>query len=225
MTDRSAEAVADRLAAVRRRIEAAGGDVERIRVVAVTKGFDADAVRAAVDAGVTDIGENYAQELVAKAEELGEDASRVRFHFVGQLQRNKVRQVAPLVAVYQSVDRAALGREIANRAPGASVLVQVNLTDDPGRGGRPPAEVPGLVDELRAAGLDVCGLMAVAPIGPAATARAAFASVRSLADRLELPERSYGMTDDLEAAVEEGSTMVRLGTALFGPRPRRGEPA
>jgi pyridoxal phosphate enzyme (YggS family) len=219
MTQLTAEAVADRLAAVRRRIVAAGGDVDRVTVVAVTKGFGPEAVRAALGAGIHDIGENFAQELVAKARALGAEAAAARFHFVGQLQRNKVRLVAPLVSLYQSVDRARLGREIAARAPGARVLVQVNLTDDPARGGCPPADVPALVTELGDAGLDVLGLMAVAPIGPAETARAGFATVRELAERLGLPERSYGMTDDLEAAVAEATTMVRLGTALFGPRP------
>jgi PLP dependent protein len=219
VTGLSSEAVAGRLAAVRQRIEAAGGEVDRITVVAVTKGFGVEAVRAALGAGLHDIGENYAQELVAKAEALGDEAAGARFHFVGQLQRNKVRLVAPLVTLYQSVDRARLGREIVARAPGAAVLVQVNLTDDPARGGFPHADVPALVTELGDGGLDVRGLMAVAPIGPLEAARAGFATVRALADRLGLPERSYGMTDDLEAAVAEGTTMVRLGTALFGPRP------
>jgi pyridoxal phosphate enzyme (YggS family) len=210
--------VAGRLAVVHERIAAAGGDVDRVRVVAVTKGFGPEAIRAALGAGLRDIGENYAQELVAKAEALGDEALEARFHFVGQLQRNKVRLVAPLVALYQSVDRDRLGAEIAARSPGAAVLVQMNLTDDPGRGGCPPDRVPELVVELRGQGLDVRGLMAVAPMGPVDEARAAFAGARRLADRLELPERSYGMTDDLEAAVAEGATMVRLGTALFGPR-------
>jgi pyridoxal phosphate enzyme (YggS family) len=217
----NAEDVAARLAVVRRRIEAAGGDIDRVRIVAVTKGFGAGAVRAALDAGLTDIGENFAQELAAKAEALGRDLERATVHFVGQLQRNKVRLVAPLVDLYQSVDRERLGREIATRSPGAAVLVQVNLTDDPARGGCPPAGVADLVGRLHEAGLDVRGLMAVAPIGPPDETRAWFATVRDLADRLGLDERSYGMTDDLEPAVAEGATMVRLGTALFGPRPAR----
>jgi len=207
-----------RLAVVRGRIAAAGGDPERVRVVAVTKGFGVDAVLAALAAGLVDIGENYAQELVAKAEALRGVAPPV-FHFVGQLQRNKVRVVAPYVGVYQSVDRLRLGSEIARRAPGAAVLVQVNLTDDPARGGSPPGVVPALVAALGQDGLDVRGLMAVAPIGSHDVARTAFRTVRALADRLGLAERSYGMSEDLEPAVAEGATMVRLGTALFGPRP------
>ncbi len=100
------------------------------------------------------------------------------------------------------------------------MLVQVNLTDDPQRGGTKPALVGGLVDGLRDLGLDVRGLMAVAPHAGLDAARAGFRTVRTLADRLELPERSMGMSDDLEVAVAEGATTVRVGSALFGPRPR-----
>jgi PLP dependent protein len=211
--------VADRLEAVRRRIDSAGRDPDDVRIVAVTKSFGVDAVRGALEAGLADIGENYAQELVAKAEALASAAGPApRWHFVGQLQRNKVRTVAPLVDLYQSVDRPSLGEEIAKRAHAAAVLVQVNLTDDPSRGGCQPAEALGLVRELGDLGLDVRGLMAVAPLGPPGVARQAFRTVRDLADRAGLPERSYGMSDDLEDAVAEGTTMLRLGTALFGPR-------
>jgi PLP dependent protein len=213
----------DRLDRVRHRIAELGRDPDGIHIVAVTKGFGIDAIRAAVAAGLIDIGENRANELVAKAVELherGGTAERVvRFHFVGQLQRNKVRAVAPYVALFQSVDRPALGAEIARRAPGAAVLVQVNLTDDPHRGGAAPGEVTQLVAELRELDLRVRGLMAVAAIGPPEVAAAGFRRVRALADELELGERSYGMTDDWEVAVTEGATMLRLGTALFGPRP------
>jgi PLP dependent protein len=210
----SVRANADR---VRERIVGAGGDLESVRIVAVTKGQPAEAVAAAVDAGLVDIGENYAQELIAKA---GQVDAPVRWHFIGQLQRNKVRQVAHLVSVWQSVDRLRLGEVIARHQPGATVLVQVNLTDDPDRGGTKPGLAAGLVDGLRDLGLDVRGLMAVAQEGDEATARAGFQIVRDLADRLSLPERSIGMSNDFEAAVQEGSTMVRLGTVLFGSRPR-----
>jgi len=210
----SVHANADR---ARERIVAAGGDLASVRIVAVTKGQRAEAVGAAVDAGLADIGENYAQELTAKAGQV--DAS-VRWHFIGQLQRNKVRQIAHLVSVWQSVDRLRLGEVIARHQPGAAVLVQVNLTDDPDRGGTKPGLAAGLVEGLQDLGLDVRGLMAVAPEGDEATARAGFQIVRDLADKLSLPERSIGMSNDFEAAVQEGSTMVRLGTVLFGSRPR-----
>ena len=201
---------------VRDRIAGAGGDPDRVKVLAVTKGHGLDAVRAALAAGLVDIGEDRAHELLAKADEL--DDGSVRWHFVGQLQRNKVRQIAHLVHLWQSVDRLRLGEEISKRSPGASVLVEMNLTDDPNRGGAAPGLVPGLVDGLRDLALQVEGLMAVGPMGPDDAVRAAFRTVRALADELQLPERSMGMSDDLELAVEEGSTMVRVGTALFGPR-------
>jgi pyridoxal phosphate enzyme (YggS family) len=201
---------------VRNRIADAGGDARRIRIVAVTKGQTAETVRDATHAGLLDIGENYAQELTAKAP-LAPDA---RWHFIGQLQRNKVRQVAHLVTLWQSVDRLRLGEEIARHAPGAQVLVEVNLTDDPGRGGTRPGLAAGLVDGLRDLDLDVRGLMAVAPAGDDDARRAGFRAVRALGERLALPELSMGMSDDLELAVREGSTMVRVGSALFGPRPR-----
>jgi pyridoxal phosphate enzyme (YggS family) len=211
------------LVRVRERIATAGGDPDRVRILAVTKGHGVDAVRAALAVGLTDIGENYAQELVAKADELAGDArpdGAPRWHFIGQLQRNKVRQISHLVQLWQSVDRLRLGEEISKRSPGASVLVEVNLTDDPARGGVPSGLVPGLVDGLRDLGLQVGGLMAVGPTGDPQVVRAGFRQVRELADGLGLAERSMGMSDDLELAVQEGSTMVRVGSALFGPRPR-----
>jgi pyridoxal phosphate enzyme (YggS family) len=206
----------ENLERVRERIALAGGDPERVRILAVTKGHGVETVRAAMAAGVTDVGEDRAQALVAKASDLGDE--QPRWHFIGQVQRNKVRQIAHLVEVWQSVDRLRVGEEISKRSPGAKVLVEVNLTDDPARGGIQAGLVPGLVDGLRDLGLDVGGLMVVGPVGPPAEVRAGFAQVRELADRLGLPERSMGMSDDLELAVQEGSTMVRVGTALFGRR-------
>jgi len=203
---------------VRDRIAGAGGDPERVTVLAVTKGHGIDAVRAALAVGLVDIGEDRAHELAAKAEELGDGSPEPRWHFIGQLQRNKVRSVAHLVHVWQSVDRLRLGEEISKRSPGAKVLVEVNLTDDPSRGGAKPALVPGLVEGLRDLGLRVDGLMAVGPMEPPDAVRAGFRAVRALADELGLAQRSMGMSDDLELAVEEGSTMVRVGSALFGPR-------
>lgn len=214
----NADAVLVAAERVRDRIASAGGDPARITLVAVTKGHGPDAVVAALAAGLVDLGESYAQELVAKAD-VGPAA---RWHFIGKVQRNKVRTVAPLVFLWQSVDRLALAEEIARRAPGARVLVQVNLTDDPDRGGARPAFVAGIVEGARDLGLDVVGLMAVGPPGGPDAARLGFAEVVRLADRLELVERSLGMSDDLEVAVQAGATIVRVGTALLGPRPRFG---
>ncbi len=214
----ASDEVARRLQAVRLRIERAGGDPSRVRVIAVTKGFGIDAVHAAVDAGLHDVGENYAAELVAKAS--GTVPEEVVWHFLGAVQRNKVAQLAPIVGLWQSVAREAEGARIARFAPGAGVLVEVETTGLPGRNGCPPAEVGDLVTRLQGLGLAVRGLMTVAAPGPAA-ARAAFESVGRLADELGLEERSMGMTDDLEAAVAAGTTMVRVGRALFGDRPPR----
>jgi pyridoxal phosphate enzyme (YggS family) len=210
------DAVAERVAAVRERIAAAGGT--GVTLVAVTKGFGPEAVAAAVAAGVEDVGESYAQELLAKAEAVPDPP---RWHFVGRLQTNKVRALAGTVATWQSVDRDALGDELARRAPGARVLVQVDVSGEPTKGGCPPAQVPALVERLAAAGLEVVGLMAVGPLGPAEAARPGFRSLTALADQLGLAQRSMGMSGDLEVAVQEGATMVRVGTALFGPRPPR----
>lgn len=218
--------VTDGVAAIHARIVEAGGDPERIRLVAVTKGHSTEAVLAAAAAGLHDVGESYVQELAGKALALEARAAlegtpsppRVRWHLIGRLQRNKVRQAAPHVHLWQSVDRLSLAAEIARRSPGAAVLVQVNVSGEQQQGGCPPAQVAGVVHGCGDLGLEVRGLMAVGPQGPTATVRAAFREVRIIADRLGLKERSMGMSGDLEAAVAEGATMLRIGTALFGPR-------
>jgi uncharacterized pyridoxal phosphate-containing UPF0001 family protein len=145
----------------------------------------------------------------------------VRWHYLGALQRNKVNRLAGRVALFEGIDRLDEGVALARRAPGASVLVEVDTAGRPGRGGVPPAEVPALVGALRALDLSVEGLMTVAPPGGGAPARHAFSAVATLRDDLGLAEASMGMTDDLELAVAAGSTMVRVGRALFGSRPPR----
>lgn len=207
---------------VRRRIEAAGADPDTVTVLAVTKGQPLDAVAAAAAVGLLDVGESYVQELAAKADELADRPrpTSVRWHLIGGLQRNKVRQAAPHVHLWQSVDRLSLAAEVARRAPGAAVLVQVNVAGAPQQGGCLPVRVPAVVDGCTDLGLEVRGLMAIGVQGSGPEVRAGFRVVRDLADRLQLPERSMGMSGDLEAAVAEGSTMVRVGTALFGPRGR-----
>ena len=202
--------VAENLAALRARIP------DSVTIVAVTKQQADDAVAQAIDAGLFDIGENRADALVEKASATHDP--RVRWHFLGQIQRNKIAKVAAYVALWQSVDRAELGPAIARHAPGAGVLVEVNLTDDPNRGGTSLAAVPALVRDLRADGLDVRGLMAVGPLGGPEAARPGFTAVVHCADELGLPIRSLGMSDDIDVAVACGSTMVRVGTALFGAR-------
>lgn len=217
----SPEAVAERLAEVRRRIASAGGDPEAIEVVAVTKGFGADAVSAALEAGLDDIGENYAAELVEKAEALGQAGRHPRWHYLGAIQRNKVGLLAPHVSVWQGLSRPVEAAAIAARTPGGrpAVFVEVNLSDDPSRPGAEPPEVAGVVTAAREAGLEVRGLMAVAPLpGTGLTAAEAFPVVARMRAELGLGELSIGMSGDLEEAVRAGSTMVRIGQALFGPR-------
>jgi uncharacterized pyridoxal phosphate-containing UPF0001 family protein len=218
----ASDEVAQRLRAVRARIEEAGGDVSRVRIVGVTKGFGPYAVRAARTAGLVDIGENYANELVAKAADVEADASpaMLSWHFLGAIQRNKVARLAPIVGLWQSVARAEEGARIARFAPGATVLVEVETTGMSGRNGCPPDEVRALVPRLRDTGLEVRGLMTVAGPDPGA-AQSAFETVRRLADELGLEERSMGMSDDLDVAVREGTTMLRIGRALFGERPAK----
>ncbi len=213
---------ADRLEGIRARIGTASPDPGSVTVMAVTKGFGPEAVRTAVAAGLTVVGENYADELVAKARGLaGEPGPAPEWHYLGAVQRNKVARLAPFVACWQGVARVEEGRSIARHRPGARVLVQVDVAGLPGRGGVAPAEVDGLVLALREEGLDVAGLMAVGMPGPPEGARPGFRQLRLLADALDLPVRSMGMTDDLEVALSEGSTMVRVGRALFGDRPPR----
>lgn len=227
MTDPDLAArVSKALEEIRSRISSAGGDPAGVRVVAVTKGHPAAAIVAAAAAGLHDVGESYVQEMAAKVHALEARASLagmpepppVRWHFIGRLQRNKVRLVAPLVHLWQSVDRLSLAGEIARRAPGAGVLVQVNISGEPQQGGCPPERVAAVVEGCTDLGLDVRGLMAIGRVGAEPEVRAGFRTVRRLADELSLPERSMGMSGDIEAAVAEGATMIRVGTTLFGPR-------
>jgi pyridoxal phosphate enzyme (YggS family) len=203
------------------RVVDAGGRPEEITLVAVTKGFGPEVAVLAAAAGLVDLGENYAQELVAKAPVVAEAGHGVRWHAIGRLQRNKVRQLAPVVHLWQAVDRIDLATEIARRAPGARILVQVNPSDEPAKGGVDPDHAADLVAQCTDLGLAVAGLMAVGRTGSPELARPGFTAVSRLADTLHLPVRSMGMSADLEVAVQEGATMIRVGSTLFGRRPPR----
>ena len=229
--------VAENLRAVRARIaaatRAAGRDPDSVSLLAVSKTWPADAVRELAGLGQLDFGENRAQELLGKAAEVAD--LPLRWHFVGQLQRNKAAAVARLGAVVHSVDRPSLasaldraGQERMSREGGpVEVLLQVDLGGRPGgamaRGGAAPADVPALADLVAgAAGLRLRGLMAVAPLeedARSAFERLAGVAARVRADHPEAVDLSAGMSGDLEAAVAAGSTIVRVGTALFGERP------
>jgi hypothetical protein len=232
--------LADNLRAVRARIDAAaraaGRDPAGVRLLAVSKTWPADDVRALVALGQRHFAENRVQELTAKAAALA-DLPELRWHLVGQLQRNKAAAVVRLRATVHSVDRPALA-EALNRAAErgehpVDVYVQVDLGGPEGqlgeRGGADPADVPALADAVAdAPGLRLRGLMAVAPRGgdPApAFALLAELAARVRADHPGSSELSAGMSGDLEAAVTAGATVVRVGTALFGARPLASEGA
>lgn len=212
----------DRLSALRRRVEAIDRRwTHELRIVAVTKGFDHRAVDAAAAVGCTAIGENYAQSILAKRDAIA--ASGLDLHFIGQVQSRKIRQVASLVDVWSSIDRPSLIDELAKRAPRARLRLQVNTTNEPQKGGCRPDAVGELLERAQACGLRVEGLMTVGPTDePPEAARPAFARLRELVDEHGLDECSMGMSADLAVAVEEGSTELRIGTALFGPRPIQG---
>lgn len=213
--------VCEQVAGLRERIDAIERPwSHRVAIVGVTKGFGPDAIEAAVAAGCDAVGENYAQELIEKRATVERLDPEV--HFIGRLQRNKVRQLTGLVDVWCSLDRASVIDEVAKRAPKARVFIQVDTSGDAAKGGCAIDDVAGLVDRASAGGLFVQGLMTVGPTGgDSEAARSGFREVRALTDRLGLEECSMGMTGDLEVAVQEGSTQVRIGTALFGARPPR----
>lgn len=201
--------------AVRERIASTGRTPADVRIVAVTKGFGPEAVEAAVAAGLPDCGENFAQSLLAKVDAA---PAGTRWHFLGPVQRNKVKALAAHIHLWHGIDREAAGAEVARRQPGAAVLVQVNLAGDPARPGCAWDDTGPLVDRLRALPLEVRGLMGVASVD-VEEARQQFRRLARLARSLELGELSMGMSGDLEVAVEEGATIVRIGTAVFGARP------
>ena len=218
-TPQNVAAVGDRYEAVRARIARATD--RDVTVIAVTKAFGSWAVDAAAACGIGHIGENYAQECLAKLTE-ATAVPRPRVHFVGRLQRNKVRMLAGCVDVWQTVDRPELAREIGRRAPGAEVMIQVNISGEESKGGCRVADTEQLASVVADEGLDLVGLMGIGPLGPPERARSSFRSLRRMVDALGLGHCSMGMTDDLEVAVAEGATMVRIGRSLFGERPRHG---
>ena len=214
----------DRLAAVHARIaeaaKAAGRDAASVRLVAVSKTKPAAMIREAYEAGQRDFGENYAQELASKAAELA-DLVDLRWHFIGHLQSNKAKLVAPVARLVHSVDSTSLAIELAKRSPKPlPVLVEVNAGEAQ-KHGVTEAGVAALLDAIDAQpNLELRGLMTVPPTDAAETRRA-FERLAKLRERLgpdRLPELSMGMSADLDVAIACGATLVRIGTALFGAR-------
>lgn len=228
MTLTMSDPVTSSLERVRRSIDraaaAAGRDPSDVTLIAVSRAFPPGAIERALRAGQRDFGENRVQELTAKFEALGD---RPVWHFVGKLQRNKVRQVLATGAVIHSVDRLELAREIDDRATGpVSVLLEVNVTGEPQKGGVEPEQLRPLVEAaLQMPNLKVIGLMTMArKAGDPELARPYFAELARLRDELVqgyspmIRHLSMGMSQDYRVGVEEGATMVRVGEAIFGPR-------
>jgi PLP dependent protein len=214
----SSDTIASRLDRVRKGIPAGVG------LVAVSKSQPSEAIREAFAAGQRDFGENYVQEWREKADDLA-DLPGLVWHFVGSLQTNKVKYLAARVGLIHTVDREELGREIARRwekaGARARVLVEVNLGGEASKGGCAAGQVEGLVEALRGLpSLEVAGLTAIPP--PGDDPRPHFVALRALRDRLGLRELSMGMSGDYPVAIEEGATLVRIGTAIFGERRPRG---
>jgi pyridoxal phosphate enzyme (YggS family) len=224
------DGLADNLARVREdigRVQAAEGITGPVRIVAVTKGHPPDAVRAVMRAGLSDVGENRVQEALTKQDLVGPGP---RWHLVGHLQTNKARVVPGRFVLVHSVDSVrvaeALGAAAARSATSLSVLVQVNVAREPQKSGCAPEEAGAVVHAAAESGLEVAGLMAMAPLtDDARVQRRVFGELRRLRDQLAaagrpLAELSMGMSGDYLAAVAEGATLLRLGTVLFGERPQ-----
>ncbi len=227
-----AASIADGLARVRARIaaaeRAAGRPPGSVKLLAVSKKMTADDVRAAMAAGQRAFGENYAQELRDKRAALAADPEAPAWHYIGPLQSNKVKYVAGQVALVHTVDSATLLEAIAARGAPQACLVQVNVAGEAQKRGLAPADLPALLDRFAAmSGLTCAGLMVIPPFtDDPQDARPHFAALRALRDReaarpranVALDELSMGMSADLEIAIAEGATIVRVGTAIFGGR-------
>ncbi|WP_165877347.1 YggS family pyridoxal phosphate-dependent enzyme [Agromyces fucosus] len=224
----AADSLAGRLAEVAGRVSDAARDAGRdpaeITTIVVTKFHPAFLVAQLAELGVRDVGENRHQEAQAKAAELAE--LDLRWHFVGQLQSKKARQARAYASAIHSVDRTALVDALRSDEASVDCFVQVNLTDDPGRGGVAPEALEALVEHvLETPGLRLRGLMAVAPLGE--PARPSFARVRAMSELVQkldptAHDLSMGMSHDFRDAIMEGATHLRIGTAITGNRPVAG---
>ncbi|HUI56684.1 MAG TPA: YggS family pyridoxal phosphate-dependent enzyme [Bryobacteraceae bacterium] len=217
------EQLRERLAAVRERMARAAGRAKRnpadILLLAVTKVFPAPVIREAYDLGLRDFGENYVQEFEAKAPEMA-GLSEARFHLIGHLQSNKAKKAAELFHTVQTVDSAKLARRLNDTGRALDVMLEVKLSEEESKSGAAPEELPELIAAVRSCGnLRLLGLMTMPPWSedPEA-ARGIFRRLRGLAEEHGLVQLSMGMSHDLETAIEEGATCVRVGTALFGSR-------
>ena len=216
--------IRDRLARVEEQIARAAARVgrrrEEITLIGVSKVMPAAAIREAYEAGLRHFGENYVQEFAAKRPELGDMPGAV-FHMIGHLQSNKAPVAAGLFDVIQTVDKVKLARRLHETGKPLPVLIEVKLSkEEEAKSGASEEELPALVEAVRGlAGLELRGLMVIPPwteLGE--ESRPYFRRLRELGERFGLPELSMGMSHDFEVAIEEGATLVRVGTAIFGPR-------
>lgn len=227
MIDHNIEQIRDRIA---RRCRSAGRSPSEITLLAVSKTFPAERVAEVVHNGVTDIGENYVQELLRKKTSLNDD--RIRWHFIGHLQSNKVKQIIDWIYLIHAVDTESLAVEVDRRAKAAhrtvDILLEVNTTGEQSKYGLQPERTVAFVRQLGPLGnIRICGLMTIGPFLPDPEgSRPMFRQLRELRDeisRLHQPNvsmkhLSMGMTGDFEIAIDEGATILRIGTAIFGSR-------
>ena len=186
-----------------------------VTLIGVTKGFTHEEVNIASELGIKNFGENYAQELLTKNPLVDPEIS---WHYIGQLQSNKIRKISHLVDVWHSVTSLKLAREIHKRNDQAQILLQVSLMGPSNSKGFEVEQLPQLISELRDMNIDISGLMTMGVPGDMVATRVVFKELRKLADTFELPECSMGMSDDFEIALESGASMIRVGSAIFGNR-------
>ncbi len=218
--------LSENLASVEERILAAcarrGRRREEVTLLAVTKTFPAEAILEAYELGLREFGENYVQEFEQKAP-LVRSLAGARFHLIGHLQSNKSRRAGELFDVIQTVDSAKLARRLDALARPLEVMIEVKLSPEEAKAGCAPEDLPALIEAIRACpNLRLAGLMTMPPWSDdPELSRPYFRRLRELGEKHGLPGLSMGMSHDLEAAIEEGATVVRVGTALFGPRRRQ----
>ena len=221
------ESLESRLARVRERIENACARCHRdpasVKLLAVTKVFGPEAIREGYALGLREFGENYVQEMETKAPLLV-DLAGARFHLIGHLQSNKAGKAAQLFSAIDSLDSAKLARRLDKESKPLDVMIEVKLSEEVSKSGASPDELPDIVEVVQSSvNLRLRGLMTIPPWSEnAGQSRPFFVQLRELAGRYSLPELSMGMSNDLEVAIEEGATWVRVGTAIFGRRLRRG---
>jgi PLP dependent protein len=194
-------------------------DPASVKLLAVTKVFGPEAIHEAWGLGLRDFGENYVQEMERKAPAIA-DLTDIRFHLIGHLQSNKTKKAAQLFSSLDSIDSVKIAQRLDAESKSMDAMIEVKLSHEEAKSGASPADLPAIVDALRSSRhLKLVGLMTVPPWSEdAELSRPYFARLRELAGQYAIPELSMGMSNDLEVAIEEGATWVRVGTALFGRR-------